>query len=79
MKTTQYLYGIEASELDNKFYFEALSYKVDKGGALYKKLYMTENRNKEEDDRMFYVLRALDKTRELIEERSKIEQKNSIL
>ena len=68
MKTTEYLYGIQPTELDNKFYYEALEYKLDKGSQLYRELY-PNSKDKETNDRIFFVLKALDHTRELLEER----------
>ena len=73
MKTTQYLYGIEPEELDNKYYFEALKYKLEVGSKLYKSLYKIKKQTKEESDRTFWVLDAIDHTRKLIKEREERE------
>ena len=72
MKTTQYLYGIEPEELDNKYYFEALKYKLEAGGILYERLYKLEE-TKEISDRKFWVLDAISHTRKLIKEREERE------
>ena len=73
MKTTQYLYGIEPEELDNKYYFEALKYKLESGSKLYKSLYEIKEQTKKESDRTFWVLDAIDHTRKLIQEREERE------
>ena len=73
MKTTQYLYGIEPEELDNKYYFPALKHKVETGKKLYKYIHNIENKTKEESDREFWVLDALNHTRKLIKEREECE------
>jgi len=69
MNTTNYLYGIEVEELDNKFYFEALQYKLEKGKLLYKELYLSNDNTREVQDRMFYVYQALEHTEKLIQEK----------
>ena len=69
MKQTNYLYGIEPSELDNKMYFEALSYKYDEGTKLFRKLYLNSERTEEEDVQMFYVAEAQKFTKKLLDER----------
>lgn len=73
MKTTEYLFGINPEELDNKFYYEALDYKLQKAKELYNKLYDSGKKDHKTRDRMFYVLEAVDHTRKLIEERTKDE------
>ncbi len=69
MKSTKYLFDIDASDLEFKFYFEALNYKQIAGRRLYRELYMIENPTKEEEDRMFYVAKALKHTEDLLEDR----------
>jgi len=68
MKTTGYLYGFSAKELKNKFYEEALRYKLEKGLIHYRKLYDKTEKTKEEQDQMFWIEKALDHTRKLLEE-----------
>jgi len=68
MKSTQYLYGIDAVELENKFYKEALQYKLDAGRRLFRELYHKQDKTKDEQDREFYVCKALEHTEKLIAE-----------
>lgn len=70
MHSTQYLYGIDPAELENKFYFEALEYKRQSGIKLYRLLFLNHDRTDEEDKRMFYVEKALRHTEKLIGERN---------
>jgi len=70
LHSTNYLYGIEPKELDNKMYWEALQYKLEAGTRLYRKLFLIPKRNKEEEDRMFYVDKAYNHTKKLLEERN---------
>ncbi len=72
MKTTQFLYGINPSELENKMYFEALIYKLEAGKKLFRKLYYTKNRSDKQNIRYHYVTKAINHTRELLEERTDI-------
>ena len=68
MKNTQYLYGIEPKELENKLYFEALRHKRDSGVRLYRKLFLDHDKTEEAHIQMFYVAKALKHTEKLIEE-----------
>ena len=68
MKSTQYLFGIDASELSNKFYEEAIRYKIDAGAKLYRELESKQGLDFKERERLFYVTKALDFTRDLLEE-----------
>ena len=69
MKTTQYLYGIEPVELENKFYLEALKYKLESGMKLHKEIYLSNSSyGSEEHNRLFYVQKAIAHTRKLINE-----------
>jgi len=68
-KTTQYLYGINPSELENKFYKEALQYKLESGRHLHMKLYNeTKAYGDETHRRLFYVQKAIQHTSMLLEE-----------
>jgi len=67
--TSQYLYNITPTELENKLYFEALSHKLEAGKKLYKELYFNKDRTEEEDTRLFHVGRAVDFTQRLLNER----------
>ena len=66
--STKYLFNIDASELSNKFYEEAIRYKIDAGAKLYRELEFKEKKNFKERERLFYVTKALDFTRDLLEE-----------
>ena len=66
---TQYLFGINPSELENKFYFEALQYKIDAAKKLHRCLYELRNPTPCELDRKFYVIKALRHTERLMEDR----------
>lgn len=69
MHNTQYIYGIDAAELENKFYFDALRHKLDAGRKLYRELYDKKADITEDDQkRMFYVAKALEHTENLISE-----------
>jgi len=68
MHSTQFLYGIEPNELIGMKYINALAYKRDKGIELYRKLFLIPNRTEEEDERLFYVGKAVHHTEKLIEE-----------
>ncbi len=72
MRTTQYLYGINPSELENKMYFEALQYKHEAGKKLFKDLYYTKNRDEKQEIRYHYVIKAINHTKDLLEERTEI-------
>jgi len=69
MKTTNYLYNIDACDLEDKLYYDALKYKLEAGRKLYRELFLKHDRIKEEDDRMFYVAKAQRHTERLLEER----------
>jgi len=69
MKETEYLYGIQPKELDNKGYFKALEYKKIAGMKLYRSLFLKHDKTKEDSDRMFYVERAIKHTGKLLKER----------
>ena len=69
IKSTQYLFGIDAIDLEDKLYFTALNYKLIAGRRLYRELYMIKNPTKEEEDRMFHVAKALKHTESLLEDR----------
>lgn len=62
--STQYLYDINPSELRGMGYEEALEYKLAGAREVYRNLYS----DGEDYDRQFWVLRALEHTRNLIEE-----------
>jgi len=70
MKKTEYLYGIQPKELDNKGYFKALEYKKTAGMKLYRSLFLKHDKTKEDSDRMFYVNKAIEHTRKLLDERT---------
>ena len=70
MKTTKYLYSIDASDLEGMEYYTALQHKLAAGTRLYRKLYLKADKTKEEDDRMFYVAKAQRHTEKLLEERT---------
>ncbi len=65
MKTTKYLYGIEPESLDNMGYWEGLRYKITNGISLFRHLY----KSGKDQDRCFWVNKAVDHTRELLKER----------
>lgn len=65
MRTTKYLFGIEPSELDDLKYWEALDYKLAKGWELFIELYT----NQHDPERLFYVNKAVEFTRQLKKER----------
>lgn len=65
MKSTKYLFNIEPEELDDLTYWDALDYKLAKGWDLFIDLY----NNKHDPERLFYVNKAVEHTRELKEER----------
>ena len=69
MMTTQFLYGIDPEELASLKYYDALKLKKEKGKELYRKLYVGDI--KEEDHRMFYVLKAVQHTEKLLHERDR--------
>lgn len=69
MKDTNYLYGIDPKELENKFYFEALDYKRTAGLKLFKKLYFIEKRSEDEAIRLYHVEKAIKHTERLLDER----------
>jgi len=66
---TEYLYGIQPSELENKFYYEALAYKKEAGQRLLKALYLKDDRTEEEGVRLFFVQKAINHTQSLLDER----------
>ena len=68
MKSTKYLFDIDAEDLEDKLYFDALNYKLIAGRRLYRELYLIKNPTKEEEDRMFYVSKALRHIEGLLEE-----------
>ena len=68
MKSTKYLFDIEAGEFENKFYTEVLKIKIEAGMKLFQELHGIERPNFEERERLFYVTKALDFTRDLLEE-----------
>jgi len=70
MKKTEYLYGIQPKELDNKGYFKALEYKKIAGINLYRSLFLKHDKTKEDNDRMIYVNKAIEHTRKLLDERT---------
>ena len=72
MRTTQYLYGINPSELENKMYFEALQYKHEAGKKLFKDLYYTKNRSDKQEIRYHHVTKAINHTKDLLEERTEL-------
>lgn len=65
--TTQFLYNVRPWELREMLYYDALNYKLLKGKELYYDLYTGAIPN--ENDRLFWVGKALDHTRDLIAER----------
>jgi len=69
MKTSIYLYNIEAEELDGMEYFTALQYKYDAATKLYKKLFLMHNRTEDQDVQMFHVAAAQKFTKKLLAER----------
>ncbi len=73
MMSTQYLFGIDAEDLENKFYFDALDYKLIAGRRLFRELYMIKKPTKEEEDRMFYVDKAMKHTERLLWDRERNE------
>ena len=68
MKTTQYIYGIDPDELENKYYFEALQYKKEEGIKLYRKLFLKHNKTEDDTTQMFWVAKGLDHTEKLLDE-----------
>lgn len=71
MLNTEYLYNINPKGLEDKLYFEALEYKLEKGKKLYSELY--DAKDKESQNRKFYVYKAIEHTRKLIEEKEQME------
>jgi len=69
MKTTEYLYGIKPEELGDKMYWDALEHRITNGMKLFKELY-TSGRDQE---RCFWVNKAIEHTRELLRERDERE------
>lgn len=65
MKATKYLFDIEPSVLDNYSYWGGLKVKIEYAKILYAKL----DNTREDDERRFWVYQALEKTRNLLEER----------
>lgn len=72
MLKTEYLYGIGPGELENKFYYEALAYKLEHAKILHAKLYVVENKTFEEESRLFWVRKAMDHTTKLLREREEL-------
>ncbi len=68
MKTTKYLYDITPEELDGHTYWSGLDFKLKKATELFRELYVANK----DGDRMFYVNKAMEHTRELIEERKNV-------
>lgn len=66
--STQYLYSIKKQELENKFYFEALRYKLEAGKRLQKQLYLAEEDSEYNRVRLFFVEKAIRHTNKLINE-----------
>ena len=60
------MFGIDATELENKFYPEALKYKLDSGRKLHMKLDVMKDTSFEHRERLFYVGKAIEFTEELI-------------
>ena len=65
--STYYLYGIEPHELMDMPYQVALQFKLDCGSELYNMMYQLPSREQDKD-RMFYILKAITHTRELLAE-----------
>jgi len=69
--TTQYLYGIQPNELENKFYYEALQYKLDAAKKLHVELYnLPHSYGDEVHIRLFYVQKAINHTQNLLNEKT---------
>ncbi len=69
MKTTDYLYGINPNELEDKLYFDALRYKYHACTRLYRQLYLTPNKTEEQLVQLFHVGKAQAYTKKLLDER----------
>lgn len=67
MKTTEHLYGIEASILTNMPYKEALELKLKSATQLIRSLY-DEEMGKRDDNRISDVFDAIDFTEKLLKE-----------
>ncbi len=66
MRTTKYLYGIYQEELDAHTYWSGLNFKLKSGIELFRKLYKTN----EDNERLFWVNKAIEHTRGLVDERN---------
>jgi len=76
-KSTQYLYGIDPLELENKFYKEALQYKLDSAKKLHVELYGKDRTyGSDIHKRLFYVQKAIKHTEMLLYELSHANQEN---
>ncbi len=72
MRTTEYLYGIKPSELDSHTYWSGLNFKIKEGTNLFRELY----KSKEDNERLFWVNKAIEHTRKLINERDDSAEKD---
>jgi len=68
MDTTRYLYGIDAKEFMYMPYHKALRYKLEKGKALYEKLYYSDTRPYEVALRLHRVFKAIRHNEKLLRE-----------
>lgn len=65
MKKTEYLYDLNIDYLSKMLYYDALQYKLNCANRLYKKLHTST----EDPERLFYVWKAIEHTRGLLNER----------
>lgn len=65
--STEYLYGIDPSDIMKMTYKIALQFKLDVGSELYYML-SSEPYKDQDTDRMFYVMKAITHTRKLLDE-----------
>ena len=63
--STEYLYGIKPEELVDLKYYDALKFKLDSAHKIFRELYIEGK----DPDRVFWVDKAVNHTRRLIQER----------
>ena len=73
MLNTQYLFGIEPEELEDKLYYDALRFKLAKVESLHSELYNKPNQSYEDRVRLHNVQKALRHTVDLIAEKEERE------
>ena len=72
MLTSQYLYNIKPEELENKYYYEALDYKLICAKTLYNRMLYIPRKSEKESIRMFYIEKAMKHLIDLINEKDEM-------